>query len=65
MVPNFGLMGATRSVAFHILQGRSDDLHQALAQNALVILVKRDDIQAGDRKIDIKFVIKAFRSNFV
>ena len=44
MVPNFGLMEATRSIAFHILQGRSDDLHRALAQDALLILVKTEDI---------------------
>ena len=56
MVPNFGLMGATRSAAFHILQGRSDDLHRALAQDALLILVQTEDIRAGDRD-------KAFRLN--
>ena len=65
MVPNIGLMEATRSVAFHILQGRSDDLHRALAQDALLILVKTEDIRAGDMEIDITFVIKAFRLNFV
>ena len=51
-------MEATRSVAFHILQGRSDDLHRALAQDALLILVKTEDIRAGDRD-------KAFQLNFV
>ena len=65
MVPNFALMGAIRGVVFHILQGGSDDLHRALAQNALLILVKRGDIQTGDIEIDVKFVIKAFRLNFV
>ena len=65
MVPNFGLMGAIRGVTRHILQGRSDDLHRALAQDALLILVKRDDIRTGDMEIDVKFVIKAFRLNFV
>ena len=65
MVPNIGLVGAIRSVTWHLLQGRSDDLHRALAQNALFILVKRGNIQAGDMEIDIKFVIKAFRLNFV
>ena len=65
MVPNFGLIGAIRSVTRHILQGRSGDLHRALAQNALLILVKRGDIRAGDMEIDIKFVIKAFRLSFV
>ena len=65
MVPNLGLIGAIGSVMSYFLQRRSDDLHRALAQNALLILVKRDDIRAGDMKIDIKFVIKAFRSNFV
>ena len=63
MVPNFGLIGATRSVTRHILQGRSDDLHRALAQNALLILAKTEDIQTGDIEIDIKFVI--IRLNFV
>ena len=65
MVPNIGLIGAIRSVMSYFLQGRSDDLHRALAQDALFILVKRDNIRAGDMEIDIKFVIKAFRLNFV
>ena len=65
MVPNIGLVGAIGSVMSYFLQGRSDDLHRALAQNALVILVKKDDIRAGDMEIDIKFVIKASRLNFV
>ena len=64
-VPNIGLFGATRSVTWHLLQGRSDDLHRALAQNALLILVNRGDMRVGDMEIDIKFVIKAFRLNFV
>ena len=65
MVPNIGLVGATESVKSYFLQGRSGDLHRALAQDALFILVKRDDIRAGDMEIDIKFVINAFRLNFV
>ena len=65
MVPNIGLIWAIGSVMNYFLQGRLDDLHRALAQNALVILVKRDDIRAGDKEIDIKFVIKAFWLNFV
>ena len=65
MVPNIGLVGAIESVTWHLLQGRSDDLHRALAQNALFILVKRGNIRAGDMEIDITFVIKAFRLNFV
>ena len=65
MVPNIGLIGAIDSVMSYFLQGRSDDLHRALAQDALFILVKRDNLRAGDREIDIKFVIKAFWLNFV
>ena len=65
MVPNIGLIGAISSVMSYFLQGRSGDLHRALAQNALVILVKTEDIRAGDMEIDIKFVIKAFRSIIV
>ena len=65
MVPNIGLIGAIDSVMSYFLQGRSGDLHRALAQNALLILVKRDDIRTGDMEIDIEFVIKAFRLNFV
>ena len=65
MVPNIGLVGAIGSVMGYFLQGRSGDLHRALAQDALFILVKRDDIRAGDMEIDIKFVINAFRLNFV
>ena len=65
MVPNTGLVGAIRSVMSYFLQRRSDDLHRALAQDALLILVRREDIRAGDMEIDIKFVIKAFRLNFV
>ena len=61
MVPNIGLVGAIRSVTCYILQGRSDDLHRALAQNALLILIKREHLAPGD----IEFVIKAFRLNFV
>ena len=65
MVPNIGLVGAIGSVLSYFLQGRSGDLHRALAQDALFILVKRGDMQAGDMEIDIKFVIKALRLNFV
>ena len=65
MVPNIGLIGAIDSVMSYFLQGRSGDLHRALAQNALLILVKTEDIRAGDMEIDIKFVIKAFRLYFV
>ena len=53
LLPNIGLIGAIRSVICHFVQGGSDDLHRALAQNALVILVKTKDIRLGD----IKFVI--------
>ena len=53
MVPNIGLIGAIRSVTLHLLQGRSDDLRRALAQEALLILVKRKDIRGGDREIKI------------
>ena len=45
----------------YFLQGRSDDLHRALAQGALLILVKTEDIAPGD----LKFVTEAFRLNFV
>ena len=54
MVPNIGLIGAIRSVMSYFLQGRSDDLHRALAQNALLILVKREDIRTGDMEIETK-----------
>ena len=55
MVPNIGLIGAIRSVISYFLQGRSDDLHRALAQNALLILVKREDMKPeyGDTEIKI------------
>ena len=65
MFPNIGLAKAIRSVTWHFLKGSSDDLHRALAQNALLILVKTEDIRYDDMKIDIEFVIKAFRLNFV
>ena len=55
-LPYFGLIGAVRSVTCYLLQGRSDDLHRALAQGALLILVKTEDMKPGD----IKFVTKAF-----
>ena len=55
-VPYIGLMGAVRSVMCYFLQGRSDDLHRALAQGALLILVKTEDIAPGD----LKFVTEAF-----
>ena len=55
-LPYFGLIGAVRSVTCYLLQGRSDDLHRALAQRALLILVKTEDMKPGD----IKFVTKAF-----
>ena len=61
MVPNVGLIGAIRGVTCYVLQGRSDDLHRALARNALLILVKEEDIRTGDEK----FVTKAFGLNFV
>ena len=54
MVPNIGLIGAIRSVTSYFLQGRSDDLHRALAQNALLILVKRGDMKPEDGDIEIK-----------
>ena len=53
MVPNIGLIGAIRNVISYFLQGRSDDLHRALAQNALLILVKTEDIRTGDIEIKI------------
>ena len=52
-VPNIGLIGAIRSVTWHFLKGSSDDLHRALAQNALLILVKREDMEPGDMEIEI------------
>ena len=55
-LPYIGLIGAVRSVTCYFLQGRSDDLHRALAQGALLILVKTEDMKPGD----IKFVTKAF-----
>ena len=61
MVPNIGLVRAIRGVTCYFLQGRSDDLHRALAQNALLILVKTEDIAPDD----MEFVTKAFRLNFV
>ena len=53
MVPSIGLIRAIRSVTWYILQGRPDDLHRALAQNALLILVKAEDIARGDIEIEI------------
>ena len=38
----------------YFLQGRSDDLHRALAQDALLILVKRDDMKPAAGDIEIK-----------
>ena len=48
LLPYIGLIGAIRSVVCHFVQGGSDDLHQAFAQNALLILVKEKDIISGD-----------------
>ena len=61
ILPNIGLIGAIRSVTCYFLQGGSDDLHRALAQRALLILVKTEDIAPGD----LKFVTEASRLNFV
>ena len=54
MVPNIGLIGAIRSVTWYLLQGRSDDLHRALAQNALLILVRKVDMRPQYGDIEIK-----------
>ena len=53
MVPNIGLIGAIQSVTRHLLQGRSDDLRRALAQGALLILVKTENIRDDDIEIKI------------
>ena len=50
LLPNVGLVEAIQSVIFHFVQGGSDDLHRALAQRALLILVKTEDIAPGDTK---------------
>ena len=52
LLPNIQLIETIKSVICHIVQGGSDDLHRALAQEALLILVKTDDKAPGD----IKFV---------
>ena len=59
-LPNIGLVEAIRSVVCHFVQGGSDDPHRALAQNALLILVKTEDIKSDD----IEFVTEV-RLNFV
>ena len=60
LLPSIGLIEAIRSVICHFVQGGSDDLRRAVAQRALLILVKTGDITPGD----IKFVAK-IRSSFV
>ena len=50
LLPNVFLMGAIISVVSHFVQGGSDDLHQALSQDALLILVKIEDIASTDEK---------------
>ena len=50
LLPNVFLIEAIRSVVSHFVQGGSDDLHQALSQEALLILVKREDIAPEDEK---------------
>ena len=56
LLPNIGLIEAIRSVISHFVQGGSDDLHRAVAQRALVILVKIENIKT--EKGDIMFVAK-------
>ena len=48
LLPNVGLVEAINGVICHFVLGRSDDLHRALAQKALLILVKTEDIAPGD-----------------
>ena len=60
LLPNIRLVEAIRSVICHIVQGGSDDLHRALSQKALLILVKTEDIKRGH----IKFVTE-IRLSFV
>ena len=48
LLPNIRLVEAIKSVICHFVQGGSDDLHRALAQKALLILVKTEDIAPGD-----------------
>ena len=60
LLPNTGLMGAIRDIVCHLVQGGSDDLHRAVAQRALLILVKTGDITLDD----IKFVSE-IRLSFV
>ena len=50
LLPNIGLIGAMRSVICHFVRGGSDDLHRALAQNALLIVVRKEHIAQGDIK---------------
>ena len=50
LLPNIFLIGAIISVVSHFVQGGSDDLHRALAQKALLILVKKEDIAPEDEK---------------
>ena len=60
LFPNIGLMGAIRSVVCHFVQGGSDDLHQAVAQRALLILVKTGDIAPDDTVF-----VAEIRSSFI
>lgn len=60
LVPYSGLIDAIRSVTRHFMLGGSGDLRRALAQKALLILVKEKDIAPGD----IKFVTEV-QSSFV
>ena len=50
LLPNIGFIGAMRSVICHFVRGGSDDLHRALAQNALLIVVRTEHIAPGDIK---------------
>ena len=53
LVPYSGLIDAIGSVTRHFMLGGSVDLRRALAQKALLILVKAEDIAPGD----IRYVI--------
>ena len=50
LLPNIFLIGAIINIVSHFVQGGSDDLHQALSQRALLILVKTKDIVSEDEK---------------
>ena len=57
LLPNVGLVEAITSVIYYFVQGGSDDLRRALAQNALLILVKTKDIAPGDTKFVIEILL--------